>query len=114
MRVAQFTKEYSNEMTKELEIPPEMLEPALLDGKQQDLVEDYLKLIVTKLDEWTANLMKTETTEFTTRSNPPEEDADGMYGMQGAVIMFQSAQTLGSFVTGTAKNPLVCSGQPAS
>ena len=90
LALTQFTKEYTKEMTKELEIPAEWLEPKLLDGKQQELIEDYLKLIVKKMEEWTHNLMRTETAEFVARTNPPDEDADHMYGMQGAVIMFQS------------------------
>ncbi|KAI0060745.1 exocyst complex component Sec6 [Artomyces pyxidatus] len=81
-------KEYKASM-KELEIPPELIEPPLLDGKEQTLIDDYLKLIVKKLDEWSANLMKTEVDEFTARAEPPELDADGQYGMQGAVILFQ-------------------------
>ncbi|TRM65365.1 exocyst complex component Sec6-domain-containing protein [Schizophyllum amplum] len=81
-------KSYKADM-KELNIPPELLEPALLDGKEQSLIEDYVQLIIKKLDEWSANLMKTEVGEFTTRAEPPEIDADGMYGMQGAVILFQ-------------------------
>jgi exocyst complex component 3 len=81
-------KEYKSSM-KELEIPPELLEPSLLGGNEQSLIDDYLKLIVKKLDEWSANLMRTEVTEFTSRAEPPELDADGHYGMQGAVILFQ-------------------------
>ncbi|KZS94637.1 exocyst complex component Sec6 [Sistotremastrum niveocremeum HHB9708] len=81
-------KEYKKSM-KELEIPPELLEPPLLDGKEQTLIDDYLGLIVKKLEEWTANLMRDETREFTARENPPEIDGDGQYGLQGAVIMFK-------------------------
>jgi len=81
-------KEYKSSM-KELEIPPELLDPPLLGGNEQSLIEDYLKLLVKKLDEWSANLIKTEVTEFTSRAEPPELDADGQYGMQGAVILFQ-------------------------
>ncbi|KAI6024087.1 exocyst complex component Sec6-domain-containing protein [Pisolithus microcarpus] len=81
-------KEYKKSM-KELNVPPELIEPPLLDGEEQNLIEDYLKLIVKKLDEWSANLMKTEIREFTTRTNPPEVDSDGLYGTQGAVILFQ-------------------------
>ena len=81
-------KEYRKSM-KELQVPPELLEPPLLDGKDQTLIEDYLRLIVKKLNEWSANLMKTEIKEFVTREQPPELDPDGLYGMQGAVIMFQ-------------------------
>ncbi|KII85886.1 hypothetical protein PLICRDRAFT_178195 [Plicaturopsis crispa FD-325 SS-3] len=81
-------KEYKKNM-KELEVPPELLEPPLLDGKEQSLIDDYLKLIIKKLDEWSANLMKTELQEFSTRAEPPELDSDGLYGTQGAVILFQ-------------------------
>ncbi|KAL0953695.1 hypothetical protein HGRIS_004889 [Hohenbuehelia grisea] len=81
-------KEYKKSM-KELNVPPEWLEPQLLDGKEQALIDDYLTLIIKKLDEWTANLMRTELSEFSTRAEPPELDADGFYGTQGAVILFQ-------------------------
>ncbi|KAF9219808.1 exocyst complex component Sec6 [Gyrodon lividus] len=81
-------KEYKKSM-KELNIPAELIDPPLLNGEEQSLIEDYLKLIVKKLDEWSTNLMKTEIQEFTTRSEPPEIDSDGLYGTQGAVILFQ-------------------------
>ncbi|KAI6042074.1 exocyst complex component Sec6-domain-containing protein [Pisolithus marmoratus] len=81
-------KEYKTSMA-ELNVPAELMEPPLLNGEEQNLIEDYLKLIVKKLDEWSANLMKTEVQEFTTRTNPPEVDSDGLYGTQGAVILFQ-------------------------
>ncbi|KAI0693007.1 exocyst complex component sec6 [Cytidiella melzeri] len=81
-------KEYKKNM-QELNVAPELLEPPLLDGGEQTLIEDYLKLIIKKLDEWTSNLMKTELEAFTTRSDAPEVDADGLYGTQGAVILFQ-------------------------
>ncbi|KIJ20662.1 hypothetical protein PAXINDRAFT_106320 [Paxillus involutus ATCC 200175] len=81
-------KEYKKSM-KELNVPSELMDPPLLNGEEQSLIEDYLKLIVKKLDEWSANLMKTEIQEFTTRSEPPEVDSDGLYGTQGAIILFQ-------------------------
>lgn len=85
----EWLKEYKSSM-RELNVPPELLEPALLDGKEQNLIEDYLQVIVKKLDEWSANLMRTEVEEFTTRRDPPEVDADGLYGTQGgAPILFQ-------------------------
>ncbi|KAK4050257.1 SNARE-binding exocyst subunit S6 [Microbotryomycetes sp. JL201] len=89
LRLSQFTKEYKSTMVKELEIPADWLEPPLLDGKEQDLLNDYFTLIVKKMDEWTSNLMKTEVQEFMSREQPPEIDVDGQYGMQGAVILFQ-------------------------
>ncbi|CAL1715328.1 unnamed protein product [Somion occarium] len=84
----QWVKDYRKNM-KDLNVPPELLEPPLLEGNEQSLIEDYLKLIIKKLDEWTANLMKTEVEAFTAREEPPEIDSDGLYGMQGAIILFQ-------------------------
>ena len=81
-------KEYKESM-KELNVPQEYIQPPLLDGKEQSLVEDYLGVIIKKLDEWTENLMKTEIEAFTKRKDPPELDADGQYGTQGAVILFK-------------------------
>jgi exocyst complex component 3 len=81
-------KEYRVSM-KELEVPSAWLQPALLDGKSQDLIEDYAKLIVSKLDEWTKNLMREETTKFSFRTNPPDQADDGQLGMEGVVDFFQ-------------------------
>ncbi|KAF8967657.1 exocyst complex component sec6 [Flammula alnicola] len=84
----EWLKEYKSNM-KELNVSPDLLDPPLLDGKEQTLIEDYVKLIIQKLDEWSVNLMKTEIAEFTKRDEPPELDSDGLYGTQGGVILFQ-------------------------
>ncbi|KAL0243991.1 hypothetical protein I308_105254 [Cryptococcus tetragattii IND107] len=83
-----WVKEYRVSM-KELEIPAAWTQPPLLDGKSQDLIEDYVKLIVTKLDEWTDNLMREETGKFTWRTREPEQADDGLFGMEGVVDFFQ-------------------------
>ena len=80
-------KEYRPSM-RELEVPNAWLQPPLLDGKSQELIEDYVKLIVTKLDEWTVNLMKEETGKFTWRTKEPEQSEDGQFGMEGVVDFF--------------------------
>jgi len=88
--LSQFCKEYYKNMTKELAIPPELIEPKLLDGKEADLIDEYVAMVRKKMDEWIANLMKTEVADFTKRESEPEVDAEGQYLMQGAPIMFQS------------------------
>ncbi|WVQ64546.1 uncharacterized protein L199_002713 [Kwoniella botswanensis] len=80
-------KEYRISM-KELEIPSGWIQPPLLDGKSQDLIEDYVKLIVTKLEEWSDNLMKEETGKFQWRTKEPEQSDDGQLGMEGVVDFF--------------------------
>lgn len=83
-----WTKEYRQSM-KELEVPKEWLQPPLLDGKSQDLIEDYVRLIITKLDEWTINLQREETGKFKWRASEPNIGADGLFGMDGVVDFFQ-------------------------
>ena len=78
-------KEYKKSM-RELNIPAELLEPPLLEGKEQSLIEDYLQLIIKKLDEWSENLMRTEVQAFTAREEPPEQTADGLYTTPGTII----------------------------
>ncbi|KAF9563971.1 exocyst complex component sec6 [Agrocybe pediades] len=84
----EWLKEYKANM-KELNVSSDLLDPPLLDGNEQALIEDYVQLIIQKLDEWSANLMKTEVAEFIKRDEPPEIDSDGLYGTQGGVILFQ-------------------------
>lgn len=83
-----WVKSYKKKM-KELEVPEEYLEPPLMGGKEQSLIDDYSKLIVQKLDEWTGNLMAQELREFSTRAEPPQMDSDGLYGMSGTVILWK-------------------------
>ncbi|KAG9101900.1 SNARE-binding exocyst subunit S6 [Ceratobasidium sp. UAMH 11750] len=73
----------------EIEIPPEWVQPPLLGGKEQELIDDYVKLIVSRLDTLTTNLMQSEIDEFTRREQPPETDPEGLYGMRGPVDFFQ-------------------------
>ncbi|RUP48663.1 exocyst complex component Sec6-domain-containing protein [Jimgerdemannia flammicorona] len=89
LKLLRFVRDYYASMSSQLGVTEELLEPKLLDGQEQALVEDYLKLVRRKLVEWTTNLMNTESRDFIERDKPPEHDSDGHYGMTAAVIMFQ-------------------------
>lgn len=80
--------EYRESMD-ELEIDPELLQPPLLEGREQSLIDDYLKVIIQKLDEWTSNAMATDAKAFSARTEAPELDSENLYGLDGAVLMFQ-------------------------
>ncbi|KIO15661.1 hypothetical protein M407DRAFT_86880, partial [Tulasnella calospora MUT 4182] len=81
-------KEYRESMD-ELEIDPELLQPPLIEGREQSLIDDYLKVIIQKLDEWTSNAMATDAKAFSARTEAPELDSENLYGLDGAVLMFQ-------------------------
>ena len=83
-----FLKQYKKDI-KELASNPEWVTPPLLDGSEQSLIDDYVSLILRKLSEWSRNIMQDEQKVFIARDESPEEDADGLYGMQRTVILFQ-------------------------
>lgn len=89
LRLLRFVRDYYATMSTRLGVTEELLEPQLLDGQEQSLVDEYLKLVRTTLADWTSNLMSSESRDFIKRENPPEESTDGQFGMAGAVDMFQ-------------------------
>ncbi|KAI8377568.1 exocyst complex component Sec6-domain-containing protein [Radiomyces spectabilis] len=89
LRLLRFVRDYYTTMSTRLGVTEELLEPQLLDGQEQTLVDEYLKLVRTKLAEWTSNLMLTESRDFVNRKTPPEMNMDNQYGMAGSVDMFQ-------------------------
>lgn len=89
LKLLEWVKLYSSKMKADLCVDVKALSPELLDGKENELVEDYLQLIVKKVEEWTTNLEKSEMTSFVERTEQPEMSPEGIYGMQGAVILFQ-------------------------
>ncbi|KAI3628446.1 SEC6 [Malassezia furfur] len=65
------------------------LQPSLLGGREENIMDDYLSLLTRKMDEWTATLMHDEITAFVTREKAPDEDANGMYLLSSCVILFR-------------------------
>ena len=55
------------------------LEPSLLGGREQSIIDDYASLLTRKMDDWTANLMYGEIAAFVQREKAPDETAEGMY-----------------------------------
>ncbi|KAG0333673.1 SNARE-binding exocyst subunit S6 [Podila horticola] len=89
LHLLRWVREYYANIYRQLGVPEELLEPQLLDGNEQGLLDDYLKLVRNSLTEWTNNMMNTATKEFTDRENPPEQDKDRLYNMQTAALLFE-------------------------
>lgn len=89
LRLLRFVRDYYTTMSTRLGVTEELLEPQLLDGQEQSLVEDYLKLVRKTLVKWTSSLMKTESEHFVQRADPPEMSPDGQFGLPGSVDLFQ-------------------------
>ncbi|KAI8367887.1 exocyst complex component Sec6-domain-containing protein [Choanephora cucurbitarum] len=89
LRLLRFVRDYYTTMSTRLGVTEELLEPQLLDGQEQPLVDEYLKLVRRTLVEWTSNLMQSESKHFVNRDEPPEMSPDGQLGLPGAVDLFQ-------------------------
>ncbi|WFD26029.1 SNARE-binding exocyst subunit S6 [Malassezia nana] len=65
------------------------LEPSLLGGREQSIIDDYASLLTRKMDDWTANLMYDEIAAFVQREKAPDETPEGMYQLSCCVILFR-------------------------
>ena len=89
IKILEWIKTYKSTINREMGISDSKLVPPLLDGKESVLIDDYLHIIIRKVEEWMDNLGNTEKKEFMERTTSPDEDADGKFISGGASIMFQ-------------------------
>lgn len=89
LHLLRWVREYYASMNHQLGVTEELLEPQLLDGNEQGLLDEYLKLVRTNLVKWTNNMMNTASNEFTERTAAPATDSDKLYHMQTASLMFE-------------------------
>ncbi|KAH7056754.1 exocyst complex component Sec6-domain-containing protein [Linnemannia elongata] len=89
LHLLRWVREYYASMNHQLGVTEELLEPQLLDGNEQGLLDEYLKLVRTNLVKWINNMMNTASNEFTERTAAPATDSDKLYHMQTASLMFE-------------------------
>ncbi|KAJ3343128.1 SNARE-binding exocyst subunit S6 [Gonapodya sp. JEL0774] len=106
LKLQSWVGHYHDEMRGRLGVTEELLEPHLLDGKQDAMLGEYVNITRAKFSEWRRNLMTTETRAFTTRRDPPEE-SNGSYNMSAGVIMFQMINQQIDIVVNTDRGRLL-------
>ncbi|KAK9388907.1 exocyst complex component Sec6-domain-containing protein [Lipomyces mesembrius] len=89
LKIVRWSQKYNDTLVNELKIPPEQLTPSLLDGQEEEILGDYMRLICRKIDEWMTNLQKTECNEFIERVQAPDVDPESKYGLANTPIVFQ-------------------------
>ena len=109
LQLLKWVRDYYDNMSGRLGVGEDLLEPRLLDGKQADMITQYIKIVRTKLMEWIKTLLDRETKEFLEREFAPETDADGFYVMSGSVIMFQMFNQQLDVVSTSSRGPLLVS-----
>ncbi|KAJ1562706.1 SNARE-binding exocyst subunit S6 [Nowakowskiella sp. JEL0078] len=89
LQLLKWTRDYHHNMLRRIGVAEELLEPRLLDGREDELVAAYVEKVHDKLSEWLANLLKSDVADFVGRERAPEIDGAGMYLLNGSVIVFQ-------------------------
>ncbi|KAK9479241.1 exocyst complex component Sec6-domain-containing protein [Lipomyces japonicus] len=89
LNIIRWSYKYADTMINDLNLPAHQLVPPLLDGQQQEILTDYMNLICSKLSQWINTLSQSEFDQFKARTQAPDVDPDGMYGLASTPILFQ-------------------------
>ncbi|OUM65229.1 hypothetical protein PIROE2DRAFT_41842, partial [Piromyces sp. E2] len=89
LMILRWVQEYYTDMSTRLGVSEDSLEPQLLDGKEDKLINDYLSLNHQKSVEWVTNIMSSGIKRFSEREEPPEVNPNGNYNLSLSVILFQ-------------------------
>jgi len=89
LMILRWVQEYYTDMSTRLGFSEDSLEPKLLDGKEDKLINDYLTLNHQKSVEWVTNMMSSGIKRFCEREDPPEINPNGNYNLSLSVILFQ-------------------------
>ncbi|ORY37909.1 exocyst complex component Sec6, partial [Rhizoclosmatium globosum] len=100
-------RDYYSNMSSRLGVGEELLEPRLLDDREDELILNYIQLVREKLGEWLNNLLNNETRGFLERTGPPDVDRNGKYELNGSVIVFQMFNQQIDIVSGSSRGALI-------
>ncbi|KAF3319303.1 SNARE-binding exocyst subunit S6 [Orbilia oligospora] len=78
-----------NQGLKQLKVDRNTLDPPVLGVPEEDLVKEYLSIIVSKMTEWMNSVNQSDVKEFQERKEAPETNESGNFILQGAIIAFQ-------------------------
>lgn len=82
-------RDYYTQFKRELGVRKAELSPALLDGKEGELYDEYLELIVKKTREWYSKIAADEKVPFISRVAEPDISDEGVIGMSGEQEVFR-------------------------
>ncbi|KAG4097906.1 exocyst complex component Sec6 [Neocallimastix lanati (nom. inval.)] len=89
LTILRWVQDYYSDMNVRLGFSEDSLEPKLLNGKEEKLINDYLTLNHQKSQEWVSNIMRSGIKRFSERKEPPEVNPNGNYHLSLSVILFQ-------------------------
>ncbi|KAJ3064946.1 SNARE-binding exocyst subunit S6 [Podochytrium sp. JEL0797] len=99
--------DYYFSMSGRVGVQEEILEPRLLDDREEELILNYIQLVRERLGEWLNNLLNSETKSFLERAEAPEVDGSGKYLLSGSVIVFQMFNQQIDVVSSSSRGALI-------
>ncbi|KAJ2642820.1 SNARE-binding exocyst subunit S6, partial [Coemansia sp. RSA 1694] len=108
LTLLRWVREYHSAMRKQLSIPKDQLKPALLEGREDQLAQEYLDIAASKIREWITNLMRTEISTFSGRQDAPSMGEDGLYVTGGSVYLFEIVNQNIDLVIDAQRAKLLC------
>lgn len=87
--ILDFDKTFQQTLIKDFGFSKKETKSIIGDEQKEVLFADYLKLLVTKMNEWIGNLTKAEFDVFLERSTPPHSDSENILFLDGTKTCFQ-------------------------
>ncbi|CDO93076.1 unnamed protein product [Kluyveromyces dobzhanskii CBS 2104] len=87
--ILDYDKNFQSVLKKDFGFTKDNIKSIIGDTEKEQLLSDYLTLILNKMREWIGNLEKTEIIIFTERSSPPHIDSDSWLFLDGTKTCFQ-------------------------
>ncbi|CAG8528272.1 21246_t:CDS:2, partial [Racocetra persica] len=80
-----WVRQYYLKIVSDMHVSQDLLEPQLLDGREQELIDYFLSIMRNKFQEWKNNLIGSDIKEFIER--PYELDANKVTGLTGTPVL---------------------------
>ncbi|CAG8625594.1 10901_t:CDS:2, partial [Scutellospora calospora] len=78
-------RQYYLKIVSDMNVSQDLLEPQLLDGREQELIDYFLSIMRGKFQEWKTNLIKSDIKDFIERLH--ELDANQVTGLPGTPVL---------------------------
>lgn len=87
--ILDYDKNFKNVMKEDFGFSKSQAISIIGDKDKEQLLSDYLDLILMKMSEWIGNLEKTELNIFIERNTPPYTDSENLFYLDGTNTCFQ-------------------------
>ncbi|AOA61313.1 Exocyst complex component [Komagataella phaffii CBS 7435] len=101
--ILEFDKNYTNIMRQDFGFSKDKIVSIIGVENREKLLQDYLSLIIVKMNEWLFNIEKNEQEAFIKREEPPARDDQNHFSLPGAFIVFQMFQQQATVATGSGQ-----------